>query len=1125
MPAQLPLVGVKAIVEGYAAFQKQIADVNAKIAESGKAAAGAAKQGTAFTKFFGDADKAVSAFTKQLSGVVPGAGAADDAISGVLTSVLKFSPAALAATAGALALAGGFLALGQRGAALTGLADSFDRLTASVGVSSQTLLKDLRAAAAGTVSDFDLIRQANVALAGAAGQFGQEFGKNLPKILEIARVQARATGQDVGFLFQSLVTGIKRASPLLIDNTGLVLKIGEANKAYAEQLGKTVEQLTEEEKQIAVLNATLEAGQTAINALGGANETAAEKIARGQAIITNSLDALALAVQPAFGQFLDVINRILAAVQTLVVGLAPILGSIASIIIGVFSGIANTVLSILEPIINAIAPFLPYIAILFEGIANIVNGVFTIIQKVVAWIVNFIRAVAKNLFGLDIDNLGKSLFEGAARAFGSFANGILKVANELIFPAIIGIAKFIADFLIGQSPPPQGPLSEIDTGGANLMTAWLQGIAGVSLDPVAKVTAEVNAILGNIGKASLSQVNARLAQLDKALLPFQNRLDIVKAQFESIAEPAKAALDAIDRQIQEAEAALAMGDTAAAERIRLLDAQRASIEGVLAAEQARVDAAQIQFALAKAQQAPERALLEIRKRQLEALIKGGKSPKTAAEKALTEPKLKGGAGAAQPTSGIGGAPALGALPTDTTFDLLSGKQAVEDAKQGIAEAFAGEIDTSQLLAFGENTALLREQLGRLGSVDIGGRIGEIFSGVADIFNPDVEGSPANAIRNAVTTLTAGAETPGSIAWFFSGLPDNISNAAPGLGTAVSDLFTNIFDPEVEGSPASVARQLVSELFGEDAANSIFAPLENFDIGIALGTFKDDLLSFFTGLFDPMAEGSVEQQVGLLLNNMLNPEVEGSIPYMFAQLPANVAEAASGLFDQLQTNVFDPVAQFLTGEGEGTLSAIIATAVAFFASIPQSVIDVLKGFAVQAYTALVLPVINAVNSIIGTVEGAVRIVAGAFAEFLADVLNSLDTTDILGTNLGSLVPQSVRDLYGQLSAAASGFSLGRLSTAIPDFLAAPGAAEGGRFSGGLLQVGERGREFIAPAGAIDVFPNEFVQALEMLTAVMAQPAALPVGGDTYNTSNQTYNFNGVASDNDARRRFNQLRARM
>lgn len=623
----LPKIGLQAVLEGSAGFQKSLDTINKKMAETQQKTKEVAKNANPLNDAL---NKVGFSFDNLKAKISNFTGINAKAIDGIFQITQAFGPMAVAAGAaviGIAALAAGFLALGNRGAPLVGLATSFDVLTASVGVTSTTLLKDLRAASAGTVSDFELIRKANLALVGSTGEFGKEFGKRLPDVLRAARAAARATGQDVDFLFQSLVTGIKRGSPLLIDNTGIVLKLGEANQALATKLGKTVEQLTAEEKQLAVLNATVEAGTRLADSLGDAQETNAEKLARSNAIITNTLDTLAVAVQPAFGMVLDVVNRVLERFQALATGLAPILGGIAEIVVGGITTIMNIILDITQPIIDAVVSFLPYISILVQGIARVFEFFRTAVGNVIGGVVNFLKDVGKNLFGLDISNLGKNLFEGAAAAFGSFANGILAVANALIFPAIIGIATFIADFLIGFSPPKKGPLSEIDKGGENLMLAWLDGIAGVSLDPVEQVASEVSLLLGDIGKASLPQVDARLKQLDLALLPFQNRLDIVKSQFDAIAAPAQAALDAIDRQMSAAQEALARGDVNAANTIRQLDAARAAIQSQLDAQQAVVDKQQIQLGLATAAQAQERALLNIRKAQFIAKIKPPKRRK------------------------------------------------------------------------------------------------------------------------------------------------------------------------------------------------------------------------------------------------------------------------------------------------------------------------------------------------------------------------------------------------------------------------------------------------------------------------------------------------------------------
>lgn len=1049
----LPKVGLQFVTPGLPDFKKGLDEASKRIKETTDKTKEAAKNASPLSQAL---DKVGLSVDKIKDKIADFTGINREAVDGIFEITQAFGPMAVAIGAAVIAvaaLAAGFLALGNRGAPLVGLAESFDRLTASVGVNSQTLLKDLRAASAGTVSDFDLIKQANTALVGATGEFGKQFGQKLPQLLAAARAAAKATGQDVNFLFQSLVTGIKRASPLLIDNTGITLKVGEANERLAKSLGKSVSALTEEEKQIAVLNATVESGQKLIDALGDSNETNAEKLARSQAIITNTLDTLAVAVQPAFGTVLDIVNRVLSGFQALAVGLAPILGAISSIITDILGGALGTILDIISPIVSAIASFLPYISILFQGIANIIHGVVSTIGNVVRGIVTFLQDVAKKLFGLDISNLGKSLFEGAAAAFGSFANGILAVANQLIFPAVIGIAKFIADFLIGFSPPKKGPLSQIDKGGENVMKAWLDGIAGVSLDPVEQVAKEVSLALGDIGKASLPVVDARLKELDTALLPFQNRLDIVKSQFDAIAEPAKAALDAIDRQMQAAQEALANGDVSAANTIRQLDAARAAIQGQLDAQQAIVDRQQIQLGLATASQAQERALLNIRKAQLSVTTKVAQAAGAALGKDPAD--KKGGAGAAttQPVNGAGGG---FVTPESSALDLIGGQQGVNDAIAGIQDAFASQLDTSQLDLFATNSGALQEQLGRIGSVDIGAKLGDKFKGLTDLFDPSIENSPANVVSR-----------------FFSS------------------------DPSVPGSFASFANGLSN--------------IDLHAVGESIGTALAGAFVFFTGEGEGTLQGILSVVTG-------DASVQGSVANFFSLLPQRVADAASGLFDQLKTDVFDPVTNFLTGPDSDptTLAGILNVAVFFFEQLPSQIVAALQGIGATIYAAFAIPVINVINSVLEAAENVVKTFLGGVANFLLGIADGLG---------GVIDTSGIRNTANDINAKSAGVNFGRLSTALPAFLV-PAAAKGGLFGPGAIDVGEKGPERIFAASQIGIIPAALTSALKGLETIMAQPAPMPLGaGNTYNDSNSSYNFYGVAGDNDARRRFNYLRAGM
>jgi len=91
---------------------------------------------------------------------------------------------------------------------------------------SEEALKDLRKGAQGTISDFDLMLNANKAsMLGVSSN-----SKQLADLLEISRARAQALGVDSTYAFESIATGIGRMSPLILDNLGIT------TGAYKEQL-------------------------------------------------------------------------------------------------------------------------------------------------------------------------------------------------------------------------------------------------------------------------------------------------------------------------------------------------------------------------------------------------------------------------------------------------------------------------------------------------------------------------------------------------------------------------------------------------------------------------------------------------------------------------------------------------------------------------------------------------------------------------------------------------------------------------------------------------------------------------------------------------------------------------
>lgn len=149
---------------------------------------------------------------------------------------------------------------------------AFKNLASSYHVSAQQIIKDLDTAADGTLTTMQLIDKASKAMT-----LGLDPDQ-LDELMTIARASAKAMGQSVDFMYDSIVTGIGRQSKLILDNLGIIVSVGKANEDYAKQIGKTVEQLTEAEKRQAFFNAVVSAGQEIVERVGMSNRTNAENL-------------------------------------------------------------------------------------------------------------------------------------------------------------------------------------------------------------------------------------------------------------------------------------------------------------------------------------------------------------------------------------------------------------------------------------------------------------------------------------------------------------------------------------------------------------------------------------------------------------------------------------------------------------------------------------------------------------------------------------------------------------------------------------------------------------------------------------------------------------------------------
>lgn len=424
------------------------------------------------------------------------------------TAVSTFATIAVAGMAAAGAAVIGFVGvtagLALASARVSGVEFAFQRMAGSVDLS----LQQLRAASAGTISDFELMQRTNLALAGSGQKLAVEFGKNLPKLLEMTRAAARATGLDFNYVFESLVVGIKRASPRLIDNIGIVLKLGESNEAFAASIGKVGKELTAEDKQLAVMNAVMQAAPQYLNIFKGSQESLGEALARLKATFTNITQTLGQYFVPALRVVVVYLDKLaqafLAAIQE-GGALYPVLvalGAVAKLGSEAFVKMSSAILDTFLPMLDGIG-----------------TGVTDVIAKMYNW-------------GVDL------IIE--------FAQGMIDGATAALQAAINFISGILNFFFAPGSPPEVAP--DIDQWGAATMNEWLSGFSDADFDILKglqtplKNALDIMAKTGGIGKDAAGTI---WADISEAMIGGLGGGDLSKVFSQIVASTGKFSSDLI----------------------------------------------------------------------------------------------------------------------------------------------------------------------------------------------------------------------------------------------------------------------------------------------------------------------------------------------------------------------------------------------------------------------------------------------------------------------------------------------------------------------------------------------------------------------------------------------------
>ena len=486
------------------------------------------------TAALGEAQVAIRATMEKLDGDLSGAKSKIGSVMGGIASTLGniglagFGAFGAAATTAVGAVAGVGIALGnlsKDAAQLEGLRNAFETISQSAGTTGDEMLAALEKGSGGTVAARDLMLSFNK----AASLVSTQFATELPDAMRLVAAASAATGQDMGFLMDSLVTGVGRLSPMILDNLGIQVSLTDATEAYAETIGKSASELSKTEQQEAVRLLTMSKLEEKYGEMEGVYDTAAAKMQQQAAAFQNAKDAMGTAFMPVLTSVMEKLtelaNDLLPVILPLVEGFASGIMTVfdaLSPLIPLFVTFAEKIGEVIETfmagdISTAMEMFGDALSGLTEGLSEILpelitfgmDIIFSIIEGIIAAIPPLLSTGMEIIMSL-VETMLTLLPEIMVTGIDillALVDGIASMLPELIPTAVKIVIKLVMALI--------DKLPDIIGAGIDLLFGLIDGILSALPDLVAAIPeiiiAFVTTIVENLPKILESGVEIILA--------------------------------------------------------------------------------------------------------------------------------------------------------------------------------------------------------------------------------------------------------------------------------------------------------------------------------------------------------------------------------------------------------------------------------------------------------------------------------------------------------------------------------------------------------------------------------------------------------------------------------------
>jgi len=247
---------------------------------------------------------------KQVEGVGESSKQASEGLTGFQKSLIASVTAAATAVI-SFKTVQGIISTISRGSQVDDVTQSFSKLSAQAGATSSVLISKLQTATAGTISNFDLMKQANeLLLAGIKPEIYDQLAQS-------ARALSEVTGGELKDSFATISDSLLRGNDRALKAIGIHVDLTKAQEDFAKSIGVTSDRLNEagqiEANRIAIQQALIDKNKE----LGKVEDDAGDRVQRLSAGFENLKDSFAssLAQNQNVNDSLDEFKKILDQVN------------------------------------------------------------------------------------------------------------------------------------------------------------------------------------------------------------------------------------------------------------------------------------------------------------------------------------------------------------------------------------------------------------------------------------------------------------------------------------------------------------------------------------------------------------------------------------------------------------------------------------------------------------------------------------------------------------------------------------------------------------------------------------------------------------------------------------------